>query len=308
METDYKKGQLEAIAFTKQDATPVRDQRAKVNQAKCPSGEHYVKPSNGKRGFCRKGGDGSNDLKDPNTEQKPTRKKKTNNRGAGVAMGTGIPLGLLALGGAIALGAASTANTEKKISEMERENYNNQQQRTQETVDELRREQKRQEERDKKMEEIRKKAQAAQDEFKRQWDEASKKAQEKSAEYTRQQSEKANNRNANRGQQQERSQTNNGNSKQGYTNRGGASQDEAFSTLGVDKNASPEEIKKAHRKLVKQYHPDLNPNNKEAEEQFKRINNAFEVISKNMGQGKRLKRDSLGYQTGYYDLNILFNF
>lgn len=108
-------------------------------------------------------------------------------------------------------------------------------------------------------------------------------------------------------QQQNKAKSNNS-SKEDLPHRGGISTDEAFNILGVGSNASVDEIKKSHRKLMKQYHPDLNPNDKEAEENFKRINNAFEVIAKSMGQGKRLKRDSLGYQTGYYDLNLLFQF
>lgn len=50
-----------------------------------------------------------------------------------------------------------------------------------------------------------------------------------------------------------------------------------YQVLGVAKNASAEEIKKAYRKLARQYHPDLNPNNKEAEQKFKQINEANEV-------------------------------
>ena len=45
-----------------------------------------------------------------------------------------------------------------------------------------------------------------------------------------------------------------------------------YKTLGVDRSASPEEIKKAYRKLARQYHPDINPGNKEAETRFKAIN------------------------------------
>ena len=52
-----------------------------------------------------------------------------------------------------------------------------------------------------------------------------------------------------------------------------------YEVLGVDKNASEAEIKKAFRKLARQYHPDVNPDNKEAEEKFKEINEAYEVLS-----------------------------
>ena len=52
-----------------------------------------------------------------------------------------------------------------------------------------------------------------------------------------------------------------------------------YETLGVSKTASAEEIKKAYRKLAHQYHPDKNPDNKEAEEKFKVINNAYETLS-----------------------------
>jgi len=52
-----------------------------------------------------------------------------------------------------------------------------------------------------------------------------------------------------------------------------------YATLGVGRNASAEEIKKAYRKLALQYHPDKNPGNKEAEEKFKQINEAYAVLS-----------------------------
>jgi len=51
-----------------------------------------------------------------------------------------------------------------------------------------------------------------------------------------------------------------------------------YELLGVSKSATADEIKKAYRKLAHQYHPDKNPDNKEAEEKFKEINNAYEVI------------------------------
>jgi molecular chaperone DnaJ len=52
-----------------------------------------------------------------------------------------------------------------------------------------------------------------------------------------------------------------------------------YKTLGVGKNASDEEIKKAYRKLARQYHPDRNPGNKQAEERFKEISQAHDVLS-----------------------------
>lgn len=52
-----------------------------------------------------------------------------------------------------------------------------------------------------------------------------------------------------------------------------------YSVLGVKKDASTDQIKKAYRKLARKYHPDINPGNKEAEEQFKNISAAHEVLS-----------------------------
>lgn len=52
-----------------------------------------------------------------------------------------------------------------------------------------------------------------------------------------------------------------------------------YAILGVDKNATEDDIKKAYRTLVKKYHPDLHPNDKEAAEKFKEINEANEILS-----------------------------
>ena len=52
-----------------------------------------------------------------------------------------------------------------------------------------------------------------------------------------------------------------------------------YQVLGISKGASADEIKKAYRKLAVKYHPDKNPDNKEAEEQFKEIGEAYEALS-----------------------------
>src|SRR3990172_6659043 len=51
-----------------------------------------------------------------------------------------------------------------------------------------------------------------------------------------------------------------------------------YEVLGVDRNATEEEIKKSYRQLAVQYHPDKNPGNKAAEEKFKEISAAYEVL------------------------------
>src|SRR5438046_575557 len=64
-----------------------------------------------------------------------------------------------------------------------------------------------------------------------------------------------------------------------------------YEILGVARAAKEEEIKKAYRKLARKYHPDLNPNNKQSEEKFKEIQEAYEVLG---DADKRKKYDQLG--------------
>ncbi|MGL6106581.1 molecular chaperone DnaJ [Romboutsia sp.] len=65
-----------------------------------------------------------------------------------------------------------------------------------------------------------------------------------------------------------------------------------YEVLGVDKNADEQTLKKAYRKLAMQYHPDRNPDNKEAEDKFKEINEAYEVLSDST---KRQTYDQFGH-------------
>src|SRR5581483_7353732 len=58
-----------------------------------------------------------------------------------------------------------------------------------------------------------------------------------------------------------------------------ARSEDYYATLGVEKKASPEEIKKAYRKLARRYHPDRNPGDKAAEAKFKEISQAHDVLS-----------------------------
>ncbi|MDR1872105.1 MAG: J domain-containing protein [Deltaproteobacteria bacterium] len=73
-----------------------------------------------------------------------------------------------------------------------------------------------------------------------------------------------------------------------------------YKTLGVDKKAKEEDIKKAYRKLARKYHPDLNPGDKVAESKFKELSEAYDILS---DPAKKKEYDSLGedefYQRGF---------
>ncbi|MDR2615448.1 MAG: molecular chaperone DnaJ [Oscillospiraceae bacterium] len=90
-----------------------------------------------------------------------------------------------------------------------------------------------------------------------------------------------------------------------------------YEALGVARGASDDEIKKAFRKLAKQYHPDVNPGNKNAEARFKEINEAYEILS---DKDKKARYDAYGHAgvdpnfaagggggyDGFIDLNDIF--
>ena len=73
-----------------------------------------------------------------------------------------------------------------------------------------------------------------------------------------------------------------------------------YQTLGVSKNATEAEIKSAYRKLAKEYHPDHNQGNKNAEEKFKAINEAYEVLK---DKEKRARYDQLGSSYKQWEQN-----
>ena len=65
-----------------------------------------------------------------------------------------------------------------------------------------------------------------------------------------------------------------------------------YEVLGVPRTASEDEIKKAYRKLAKKYHPDLNPGDKQAEERFMEVNEAYEILS---DKDKKARYDQFGH-------------
>jgi len=81
-----------------------------------------------------------------------------------------------------------------------------------------------------------------------------------------------------------------------------------YKALGVDKNASPEEIKKAFRKLAVKYHPDRNPNDKAAEDKFKDINEAYAVLSDSKKKEEYDTYGSSGFHKQYSQEDIFRGF
>ncbi len=71
-----------------------------------------------------------------------------------------------------------------------------------------------------------------------------------------------------------------------------------YKILGVPKNATEKDIKAAYRKLARKLHPDVNPNDKNAQEKFKDVNEAYEVLS---DADKRKKYDELGANWQQYE-------
>ncbi|OGU27268.1 MAG: molecular chaperone DnaJ [Ignavibacteria bacterium GWA2_35_9] len=91
-----------------------------------------------------------------------------------------------------------------------------------------------------------------------------------------------------------------------------ASKRDYYEVLGVDRNATKEDIRKAYRKMAMQYHPDRNPNDKSAEEKFKEAAEAYEVLN---NDEKKARYDRFGHEgvrtgfgsQGFTDINDIFS-
>src|ERR1700749_508873 len=71
---------------------------------------------------------------------------------------------------------------------------------------------------------------------------------------------------------------------------------EYYETLGVPRKSSADEIRKAYRKLARKYHPDLNPGDKSAEDRFKNVQEAYDILSEP-------KKREMYDQVGFYSEN-----
>src|SRR6201996_7410140 len=76
-----------------------------------------------------------------------------------------------------------------------------------------------------------------------------------------------------------------------------ASKQDYYETLGVSRGAKEDEIRKAYRKLARKYHPDLNPGDKASEERFKKVQEAYDILSDS-------KKRQVYDQYGFYSDNI----
>src|SRR5689334_6986940 len=74
-------------------------------------------------------------------------------------------------------------------------------------------------------------------------------------------------------------------------------QKDYYAVLGVDRNAKPDHIRKAYRRLARKFHPDVNPGNKSAEDKFKELSEAYEILSDD-------KKRKIYDQYGFYSDNM----
>lgn len=81
-----------------------------------------------------------------------------------------------------------------------------------------------------------------------------------------------------------------------------------YEILGVDRDIEPDEIKRAYRRLARTYHPDMNPGNREAEEKFKDINEAYEVLSDEERRAQYDKFGNFWKQKGFAGVNKAWDF